>query len=93
MQTLRASSAPLFTACPAAAYGDDDPICLNPNDPAGVVGTAVHRALADYVRDGDTVQLERIAGEYGLNDAQAKDMRILFFTGRRRLGRHKIMLD
>ena len=46
---IRASVTPLAMDCPAAIYGQDDPILINQNDIAGFLGTCAHDVLGDYV--------------------------------------------
>jgi hypothetical protein len=78
---FRASSNPLYLACPAAAHPADDEILVNRNDDAGTVGTATHEILADWLVD-DTQELDVYIQRYNLNPKDARDCKILAAVGR-----------
>jgi len=85
LRTLRASSAPIFADCPAAAHGYDDPIVINRSDEAGTLGTAVHEACALIAR-GKTVDAKKlgtIARKYGLPDTRKREMETMAAVAQR----------
>src|SRR5512133_2555797 len=72
----RASSANLFSVCPAASYSAQDEVLVNPVDDAGTLGTAVHEAAAHIVM-GQPANTEEIATKYALDKQQTRDLEIL----------------
>ena len=82
MKTLRASSAPLYAKCPAAAWGEDDQIAVNPIDDAGTIGTAAHECAANIVK-GEDPQVETVAQKHGLNPVQKKELYFLASSARK----------
>jgi len=85
LRTLRASSATVFTACPAAAHGDDDPIIIDRHDPAGWLGMAVHEACAWIVRGAtvDAREIAYIAHRHVLSDTRKREMEIMVAVAKR----------
>lgn len=83
----RASNAPLFSKCPAAAYSADDEICIHRLDEAGVFGTAVHEAGSNIVR-GVEFGTQDLAARYGLDDAAKRRMLYMIGVIFRWWGRH-----
>ena len=69
----RASSAPLLHKCVAAAYGGDDTVLLNRIDPAGILGTATHKACEQIVL-GEGANTGAIAAEYNLTEPAKIEM-------------------
>jgi hypothetical protein len=78
---FRASSDPLYLACPGAAHPAEDEILINRNDDAGTVGTATHEILADWLVD-DTQDLDVYIQRYNLSNKDARDCKILAAVGR-----------
>jgi hypothetical protein len=69
----RASDAPLFDKCPAAAHGSEDEVRLNRVDEYGALGTAVHKACAAIVEGGEA-DTGALAAQYALSEPAKIDM-------------------
>lgn len=74
----RASSAPLYSKCPAAAYREGDEVAIDRVDDYGTFGTAVHDAGAKIVH-GIEFDTGELAVRYGLDDAAKR--RMLYMIG------------
>ncbi len=74
----RASSAPLFTKCPAAAHGQDDEVVIALGDDAGAFGSAVHEACACIVK-GEEFNTGEILHRYGFGEKERP--RFMYLVG------------
>lgn len=78
----RASSANLYSLCPAAAHDENDEVLVNPVDDAGTLGTAVHEAAAEIVMN-QIPDYDAIQSKYNLDAGQRKELEIMAAVARR----------
>lgn len=75
--TRRASSAPLYWDCPAAAYADPEAVVSDPINDAGTLGSAVHAACEAFIQAGEA-DLGNVGQFLGLDASQMEELRILY---------------
>lgn len=78
MIKIRCSSLPRFFECASSELESAAP--YDPNTEPAELGTAVHKGLGHFIREGTNPDLTELAGEY---DQDLDEVRMLYFNGRK----------